>query len=275
MFEEVSSQSPDALAPALADLDSSSMSDAALIDAIVDAERLASFAAARQAQLISELATRRMEDAGGGEFVVDEIGTALQLSRVAANRRLGFALDLARLPATAHALALGVIDVSRARALADATACLPDELAHNRGQALPERRSRRRSAAQQLRRAVLSADRPPPSSGTSSKSPLAGSAASAAGRDGRALGAPPSRPGRRGLRRPRSLRPRRWSGSPLGIDVRRRCTGRAGDQPAPVPGEAEAGECDRHVRSSGHGSGHHPARHLREPGGCLDAVDSG
>jgi hypothetical protein len=47
MFEEESGQSPGALAPALADLDSSSMSDAALIDAIVDAERLASFAAAR------------------------------------------------------------------------------------------------------------------------------------------------------------------------------------------------------------------------------------
>jgi hypothetical protein len=160
MFEAMVDQSLGALAPALANLEFSRMSDGALIDAIVDAERLASFATARQAELIAELATRRMASDLGGEFVADEIGAALQLSRVAANGRLGFALDLARLPATAQALRLGVIDVSRARALAEATACLPDELARAiEAQVLP--RAPELTAAQlrnSLRRAVLAAD---------------------------------------------------------------------------------------------------------------------
>ena len=81
MFEATVVQSPGAPAPALATLDFSCMSDGALIDAIVDAERLASFATARQAELIAELATRRMASDLGGEFVADEIGAALQLSR--------------------------------------------------------------------------------------------------------------------------------------------------------------------------------------------------
>ena len=161
MFEAVVGASPGTVMPALADLDAGPMSDTALIDAIVAAERLASFATACQAELIAELATRRMAgDPSGGEFVADEIGAALQLSRVAANRRLGFALDLARLPATAQALRVGVIDLSRARALAEATACLPDELGREiEAQVLP--RAPEQTAAQlrnSLNRAVLAAN---------------------------------------------------------------------------------------------------------------------
>src|SRR5262245_13683245 len=129
MFEIVVGECPAVLAPALADLDPGAVSDAVLVDAIVAAERLASFATARQAELIAELAARRIaEDPDGGEFVGDEIGAALRISRVTANGRLGFALDLARLPGTTAALRSGVIDVPRAQAVADATACLPDEL---------------------------------------------------------------------------------------------------------------------------------------------------
>ncbi|HKA69716.1 MAG TPA: hypothetical protein VKG85_11435, partial [Actinomycetes bacterium] len=67
MFEVVVGESPavladlacPAVAPALADLDPGVVSDAVLVDAIMAAERLASFAAARQAELVAELASRR------------------------------------------------------------------------------------------------------------------------------------------------------------------------------------------------------------------------
>src|SRR5262245_25504172 len=169
MFEVVVGESPavladlacPAVAPALADLDPGVVSDAVLVDAIMAAERLASFAAARQAELVAELASHRLAaDPGGGEFVADEIGAALRISRVAASRRLGFALDLARLPATLQALRAGVIDVPRARAVAEATGCLPDELGRAvEAQVLPnaaEQTAGQLRAA--LRRAVLSAD---------------------------------------------------------------------------------------------------------------------
>ncbi|HKA70070.1 MAG TPA: DUF222 domain-containing protein, partial [Actinomycetes bacterium] len=169
MFEVVVGESPavladlacPAVAPALADLDPAAVDDAVLVDAIMAAERPVSFAAARQAVLVAELASRRVgADPGGGEFVADEIGAALRISRVAASRRLGFALDLARLPGTSAALRAGVIDVPRARAVADATGCLPDGLARAvETRVLPN--AAEQTAAQlraSARRAVLAAD---------------------------------------------------------------------------------------------------------------------
>ena len=64
------------------------------------------------------------------EYAVDEVAAALRLSRPAAGGRLQLAVELAgRLPATAAALAAGVIDVPKARAVVEAVAAFDDGLA--------------------------------------------------------------------------------------------------------------------------------------------------
>ena len=126
------------------DLDSATadparLSDDTLIEAMIGFDRLASWAAARQARLLAELARRRPSDkapysarsAGvGSEYAPDEVGVALHLARGTACARIGLACRLlATLPDT-HALwEAGQIDTSKARAIDDATVVLPDELA--------------------------------------------------------------------------------------------------------------------------------------------------
>ena len=126
------------------DLDSAAtdparLSDDTLIEAMVGFDRLASWAAARQARLLAELARRRPTDkaphsarwAGvGSEYAPDEVGVALHLSRGTACARIGLACRLlGTLPET-HALwEAGRIDTAKARAVDDATVVLSDELA--------------------------------------------------------------------------------------------------------------------------------------------------
>jgi hypothetical protein len=69
--------------------DAGVLSDAALIEAIVGFDRVGSWASARQARLLAELAARRPADpvpdadgvSVGSRFVPDEVGVALKLAR--------------------------------------------------------------------------------------------------------------------------------------------------------------------------------------------------
>ena len=113
-------------------------------------ERLASWVAAGQLGVIAEFARRRPRDyvergadgPGGhadrgdprvpqvSEYAVDEVAAALRLSRPAAGGRLQLAVEVAgRLPGTAAALAAGMIDVPKARAVVEAVTPLDDRLA--------------------------------------------------------------------------------------------------------------------------------------------------
>ena len=117
------------------------LDDDGLVDVMDSCERLASWAAARQLAAIAELAARRPtrpppdgvaghDDAGHpgmpsiSEFAVDEVAAALRLSRCAAGARLHLAVELTRLPDTAAALARGLVDVPRVRAIVDAVSPL-------------------------------------------------------------------------------------------------------------------------------------------------------
>ena len=126
------------------DLDSATtdparLSDDTLIEAMVGFDRLASWAAARQARLLAELARRRPTDrapysarwAGvGSEYAPDEVGVALHLARGTACARVGLACRLlATLPDTFALWEAGRIDTAKARAIDDATWMLSPELA--------------------------------------------------------------------------------------------------------------------------------------------------
>ena len=114
-----------------------------MVEAIVGYDRLTSWAAARQARLLDELAARRPADKAphsarwacvGSEYAPDEVGVALRLARGSACARIGLARRLlATLPDT-HALwETGLIDTSKARAIDDATVVLSDEHAEKVG----------------------------------------------------------------------------------------------------------------------------------------------
>jgi len=143
MFEDMAG--PEAVArlaaPAPADLD-----DADLIEVIRGWERLASWVAAGLLAAIAELARRRPRDytANGpghldrgdprvpqiSEFAVDEIATALRLTRPTAGIRLQLAVELAgRLTATATALRAGHLDLPKTRVIVEAVTGLDDPLA--------------------------------------------------------------------------------------------------------------------------------------------------
>ena len=119
--------------------DPASLDDATLVEAMVGFDRVASWAAARQARLFAELAARRPADkapysarwAGvGSEYVPDEVGVALHLTRSTACARVGTACRLLTVLPETHALwEAGGIDTAKARAVDDATWTLPEELA--------------------------------------------------------------------------------------------------------------------------------------------------
>ena len=137
------------LAGALAAVSPADVDDWGLIEVMRGWERLASWVAAGQLAVIAEFARRRPRDyvergadgPGGhadrgdprvpqiSEYAVDEVAAALRLSRPAAGSRLQLAVELARLPATAAALAAGVIDVPKTRAVVEAVTPLDDGLA--------------------------------------------------------------------------------------------------------------------------------------------------
>ena len=116
--------------------DTAWLDDTTLIEAIIGFDRIASWAAARQARLLAELARRRPRDpvpnqdrtSVGSTFAPDEVGVALHLSRGAAAGRIGMAQRLLRVLPDTHALwESGQIDPLKARAIDDATVLLSDE----------------------------------------------------------------------------------------------------------------------------------------------------
>jgi hypothetical protein len=117
--------------------DAAGLSDESLVEAIIGFDRLTSWAQARQARLLAELARRRPEDKAphsarwacvGSEYAPDEVGVALRLSRGSACARIGLARRLlATLPDTHESWESGLIDTSKARAIDDATVVLSDE----------------------------------------------------------------------------------------------------------------------------------------------------
>src|SRR3954449_3709196 len=91
-----------------------SLSDPALVDAIVGYERLAAWAQARQARLIASLAERRAEPGSGTDGAPDEVGTALHQSTGTAAFRTRQATALVdRLPATWGLWEAGLLDQRR------------------------------------------------------------------------------------------------------------------------------------------------------------------
>ena len=128
------------------------LDDATLIEAIVGFDRITSWAAARQARLLAELARRRPRDpvpnqdrtSVGSTFAPDEIGVALHLSRGTAAGRIGMAQRLlTALPDTHAAWEAGRIDLLKARAIDDATTVLSTRTpARSRPACCPEHRSR-------------------------------------------------------------------------------------------------------------------------------------
>jgi hypothetical protein len=150
--------------------DAAHLSDESLVEAIIGFDRLTSWAAARQARLLDELASRRPADRApvsarwacvGSEYAPDEVGVALRLSRGAACARIGLARRLlSTLPDTFGLWESGLIDAAKARAVDDATVVLSDEHARKVEAAVlpkaPEQTLAQLKAA--LARAVLAAD---------------------------------------------------------------------------------------------------------------------
>ncbi|MBA3338360.1 MAG: DUF222 domain-containing protein, partial [Geodermatophilaceae bacterium] len=134
------------LAAAVAMWESDTRAEDELIDRIGAWEKLRAWVDAGQLAEIAELARRRRaadereraeHAARGGqgepgllmEFVVDEVGLAARISRVAASHRLDLAADLTgRLPQVFTALQTGDIDLGRARIITEGTRSLDPDL---------------------------------------------------------------------------------------------------------------------------------------------------
>jgi hypothetical protein len=107
------------------------LTDDELIGVLRAARRLASWATAMELAAAGDLFLRRVAEEDAGEagvacYANDEIAAALTLTGHAAERVLGLAVDLRRLPTTAAALAAGEIDPPRARVIADEVTGLDD-----------------------------------------------------------------------------------------------------------------------------------------------------
>ncbi len=129
--------------------DPAAIDDHTLIEAIIGFDRITSWAQARQARLLAELARRRPTDTAphsarwagmGSEYAPDEAGVGLRLSRGAACARIGLACRLLAVLADTHALwEAGQIDTAKARAIDDATWMLtPDQARAVQGRVLPK-----------------------------------------------------------------------------------------------------------------------------------------
>ncbi|QTE29734.1 HNH endonuclease signature motif containing protein [Pengzhenrongella sicca] len=106
----------------------SDVHDAVLIEAIAAWERVTSLAAARQGEMIAELARRR--DAQRlSEFVGDEVASVLVMSRSVAEAKVSLGTSLQVWPAVNEALVAGVIDHRKATALVDGVGHLDDDAA--------------------------------------------------------------------------------------------------------------------------------------------------
>ncbi len=148
-----------------------SLDDTDLVDAVIALDRLAGWAAARQARLLAEFARRRPGDdpelvgsdraSSLSRYAPDEVALALSQSRMSAAARLGRSVQLVSvLPAALETWEAGRIDEGKVRAICDATHHLdPETAVAVQDRVLP--RASGRSLAQvkaALRRAVIAAD---------------------------------------------------------------------------------------------------------------------
>jgi Domain of unknown function (DUF222) len=141
-------------------------SDDELIGVLRAWHRLGSWVAAGELAAVTELSARRDAEVAAGadphlaEHVGDELAVSLTLTGRAADRMLGFAYGLARLPLTAAALAHGVIDRGRAWVIADELSDLSPALAQAAEARLLRRAGHQTSGQLRAaaRRAVLAAD---------------------------------------------------------------------------------------------------------------------
>ena len=146
MFESVDGPVLESLAPgpelaSLLEQDPAGLSGHDLVSFLGATERLTAWAQSRQLDAIRELARRRPApldpgDAGDllpagrvSEFAANEVAAELRISTGGAQARLHLALDLDRLPATRLALAAGRLDLTKTRAIVEATKVLDDPAA--------------------------------------------------------------------------------------------------------------------------------------------------
>ncbi|HLQ56951.1 MAG TPA: hypothetical protein VK162_22100 [Streptosporangiaceae bacterium] len=108
------------------------LSDDELIGVLCAARRLASWSASVELGAVSQLAARRdahaaaIRDSRQADHVADEVAVALRLTCRAADKLLGLAAGVRRLPAVAAALAAGRVDVPKAIVFCDELAGLND-----------------------------------------------------------------------------------------------------------------------------------------------------
>lgn len=112
------------LAALLAQLAAPAEPDAVLLEAIDAFDRLAAWAASRQAAAVNEL-RRRRQSQGRAAFVADEVAARLGTTRAAGERLVGEAMGLEQVPQVWDALDRGAIDPRKAAMLCDEILALP------------------------------------------------------------------------------------------------------------------------------------------------------
>ena len=123
---------PAAVAELLAGFDLSGLDAESLLAVLGGMERVIAAAHAVQARAMAEFTRRRPATPGRpfGEFVADEVGLVLSVSRRAAENRVAQAVEMTcRTPAVLRALESGVLDLYRAKIVTDATYRLDDATA--------------------------------------------------------------------------------------------------------------------------------------------------
>ncbi|NMR19096.1 HNH endonuclease signature motif containing protein [Cellulomonas fimi] len=100
-------------------LDPAELHDAALVEVVAAWERVGSWVAGRQSAAVAELAHRRSAATGRVEFVVDEVGARLGVTRAAAEAKVVLALHLEEMPELRAGLATGALDVRKATVLSE------------------------------------------------------------------------------------------------------------------------------------------------------------
>ena len=123
---------PEVMAGLLADFNPSGLADDSLLTGLVGLQRIIAAAHAAQARMMAEFTRHRPATPGRpfGEFVADEVGLVLSVSRRVAENRVAQAVEMTcRTPAVLHGLESGVLDLYRAKIVTDATYRLDDQAA--------------------------------------------------------------------------------------------------------------------------------------------------
>ena len=116
------------LAALVASIEPADVDDAALLEAAAAWERVMSWAAARQADVISEL-RRRREAQRCDNFLGDELSARLGTTRAVGESKVGLAIALERLPGVAAALVRGDLDLRKTVVVTEELMHLPDDVA--------------------------------------------------------------------------------------------------------------------------------------------------